>query len=1137
MKSTSESFDRARAAVLARVGALQGLRLSARLLGGVFMFLIGLALRVALFGLADSKLPYVTFLPAVAAAATLFGRAGGLVVVALSLIAAPALAPAFDRVDWLRFAGFFGGGLVVIAVAELARLAQARAHAAGLARQGEALLTHFIEQAPAAMAMFDRDMRYLATSGRWRATFGRADDLVGRRVDELFPKIPARWSDAHARGLSGETLHGDRELYPREDGAQQWLRWQIQPWRGPNGDIGGIVIYAEDISESLRDQERTRQSEAALRALGDNLPDSVIYRFTRDADGAPRFLHISAGVARLNGLSVEEVLADGDKLVSQILPEFRGGAMAAAAAALRAQSDFALDAPMRRPDGELRWMRMRARPDVQPDGAVVWNGVAMDVTDEMRRAARAREEARRQSFVLRLADALKPLSDPLDIMAVASETLGRALVCDQVVYGEIDERQEFATITREWTGGAMPTSLGVHRLNDFGPELIERLKRGLVNVIEDTAADPCAGSEICVQTYRAREIGAFICAPLIKDGRLVSVLSIHHRIRRRWSALDIALVGETAERTWAAVERARSEAALRDSEERLRFALRAANAGVWSWSLDTDESIWSEELWGLFGLDPRKCEASYEAWRESVHPDDREMAEKTIAEALAKEDEVESEWRTNAPPGAERWLLSRGGALRDADGRVRRYIGVVIDITDRKKSEQRIGYLAHHDTLTGLPNRTAFNQRLAAAVARADRSKSSVAMLCMDLDRFKEVNDVYGHAVGDELLRRVADALQGAARDARIARVGGDEFMTLVEGDTPAAGAAELGARLRDAVAAPFDIDGRQLRIGLSVGAALYPDHGDLQTALANADAALYRAKAAGGGNVRLFDSGLDSRLRAGNALFQDLSKALERGELSLHYQPQARRDGEVFGFEALLRWRHPERGFVSPDLFIPLAEERGLIGALGEFALREAAREAASWPKPLSVAVNLSPVQFQKDGLVGAVHAVLLATGLRAERLELEITEGVLVNDFSRVSAILRQLKAMGARIALDDFGAGYSSLAYLQSLPFDKIKIDRSFISGLPANAGSQAIVRAIVGLGRGLNVPLIAEGVETPAQLEFLGAAGCGEAQGFLIGAPQPIESYAALVGRKPAGRVRRASAAGPAVVFPARAERAG
>ena len=439
----------------------------------------------------------------------------------------------------------------------------------------------------------------------------------------------------------------------------------------------------------------------------------MVYRLTADPEGHPRFLYISAGVAQLNGLSAEEVLADAGKLVSQVLPDQALALRAAKDACGRTGADLAFDVPMRRRDGVVRWMRLRARPDLRPDGAVIWNGVYTDVSEEIWLDALQREEARRQSFVLALADALKRLSNPLEVMSAASEILGRALACNQVVYAEIDDGQEFAINRREWTDGAMPTSLGAHRLADFGPELIDRLLAGQINAIEDIAADPRAGAVNVAATYAARSIGAFVAVPLIKDGRLVTVLSIHNRDRRHWTALDIAMIEETAERTWAAVERARTGEALRDSEERLRLALRAANAGAWSWSLETNDSIWSEDLWSVYGLDPQSAKASYETWRESVHPDDRDATVKAIDEAVAAERDFEMEWRTNAPPGGERWLLSRAGPLRDADGKARRYIGVVIDITDRKKSEQKIGYLAHHDTLTGLPNRAAFNQRLA----------------------------------------------------------------------------------------------------------------------------------------------------------------------------------------------------------------------------------------------------------------------------------------------------------------------------------------------------------------------------------------------------------------------------------------
>jgi EAL domain-containing protein (putative c-di-GMP-specific phosphodiesterase class I) len=304
------------------------------------------------------------------------------------------------------------------------------------------------------------------------------------------------------------------------------------------------------------------------------------------------------------------------------------------------------------------------------------------------------------------------------------------------------------------------------------------------------------------------------------------------------------------------------------------------------------------------------------------------------------------------------------------------------------------------------------------------------------------------------------------------------------------------------------------MRVGLTIGVGLFPQDGADATALvANADAALSRAKSEARGSIRFFEMAMDAQLRDKRALQQDLRKAIERNELELHYQPQASIDGTVTGFEALARWHHPRRGLVPPGDFIPLAEESGIIGALGEWVLRTACLEAASWPKPLHIAVNLSPVQFQHDDLPSLVHGILLETGLAPSRLELEITEGVLIGDFTGAVAILRRLKNLGVRIAMDDFGTGYSSLSYLQSFPFDSIKIDRAFIANLGHSQQSKTIVRAVIALSRGLNVPVLAEGVETEEQLRFLAAEKCAAVQGYLIGRPKPIADYGKLVGRKP------------------------
>jgi predicted signal transduction protein with EAL and GGDEF domain len=371
---------------------------------------------------------------------------------------------------------------------------------------------------------------------------------------------------------------------------------------------------------------------------------------------------------------------------------------------------------------------------------------------------------------------------------------------------------------------------------------------------------------------------------------------------------------------------------------------------------------------------------------------------------------------------------------------------------------------------------------------------------------------VFGHGVGDDLLRELSRRLRDRAGDAFLARLGGDEFVIITpNGDQPALAEA-MAAGLLEAVAADLEINGQHLRVGISIGVAIFPDDGaDATTLLNNTDAALYRAKIAGRGKTRFFEVEMDNRLRERRAIQHELSSAIARNELHLHYQPQARIDGEVIGFEALLRWNNPQRGMVSPATFIPIAEESGLIMEIGEWVLRQACNEAASWPRPLQIAVNLSPIQFRHGDLAALVHSVLLETGLAPVRLELEITEGVLVEDFARGLSILRRLKALGVRIAMDDFGTGYSSLSYLQAFPFDKIKIDQSFISNLKTNPQSAAIVCAVVGLARGLNLPVLAEGVETSAQLDFLVTESCDEVQGYLIGRPQPIAQYSKLIGR--------------------------
>jgi diguanylate cyclase (GGDEF)-like protein len=426
-------------------------------------------------------------------------------------------------------------------------------------------------------------------------------------------------------------------------------------------------------------------------------------------------------------------------------------------------------------------------------------------------------------------------------------------------------------------------------------------------------------------------------------------------------------------------------------------------------------------------------------------------------------------------------------------------------------SAKKIEYVERHDPLTDLPNRLAFGEQLAVEIEAARVSGRRFGIIFIDLERFKEINEVFGHGVADRLLKKVAIRLRSAVGSAFLARLGGDDFNIIVTGGEQPAVTEELAKHIQELVADGFHIDGEIVHTRVSIGIAVYPlDGADAATLMINADAALSRAKRDGQGALCFFEAETDKQERDRNALQQELASAIEHNELKLFYQPQAKIGGEVTGFEALLRWDHPTRGRVGPNIFIPLAEDNGLIIPIGTWVLREACRQAASWPRPLAVSVNLSPVQFHYSDLPALVISILMETGLPPHRLELEITEGILISDFDRAIGILRRLKALGVCISMDDFGTGYSSLRYLQAFPFDKIKVDKSFIDQIDHNVQSQAIIRAVIGLAHGLALPVVAEGVETEEQLAFLKLEHCDEVQGYLIGRPLPIENYAALVG---------------------------
>jgi diguanylate cyclase (GGDEF)-like protein/PAS domain S-box-containing protein len=473
--------------------------------------------------------------------------------------------------------------------------------------------------------------------------------------------------------------------------------------------------------------------------------------------------------------------------------------------------------------------------------------------------------------------------------------------------------------------------------------------------------------------------------------------------------------------------------------------------------------------------------------------------------------------RPNEPIEGE--LLHADGARRpvelllrtvDYGGKPRHAIAVR-DLQARKQAEQHIRFLAHYDSLTGLPNRSTFNRQLDQEIASALEKGRALAVLCLDLDRFKDVNDLFGHAAGDAALKGVAMRITAVLRDGQmLARLSGDEFAIIVPELSNPEAAGRIAENILEVLQAPNEDPDADSPISTSIGIAICPnDATERQALLSHADTALYRAKNEGRGIYRFFEASMGAAVRDRRLLEHDLRNAISRGQLHLVYQPQKDiTDGRIVGFEALLRWNHPTRGNVPPVEFIPVAEESGIIPQIGEWVLRTACSEAATWTRPLIVAVNVSAVQIHNANFAHLVHEILFETGLAPGRLELEITETALVRDLNRALATLRRIKILGVRIAMDDFGTGYSSLSNLRAFPFDKIKIDGSFIKSVNVNDQAAAIVRSVLGLGRALRLPVLAEGVETAAELAFLESELCDQVQGYLLGRPGEIAGFRQL-----------------------------
>jgi diguanylate cyclase (GGDEF)-like protein len=568
------------------------------------------------------------------------------------------------------------------------------------------------------------------------------------------------------------------------------------------------------------------------------------------------------------------------------------------------------------------------------------------------------------------------------------------------------------------------------------------------------------------------------------------------------------------------------------SEYRLANAQRIAGIGDWELDLVGGSLTRSEEIYRIFDRNPGDLPATSAIPPEIVHPGDRQLVEDFINSAKSRGEDFKLDFRIVLRDGSTRYVHGQGEVLRDTSGKVIKLVGTIQDISVRKLAEKQIEHLALHDSLTGLPNPRFFKDHIGMALAEAERMNYKLAVLFLDLDRFKNVNDSLGHGVGDLLLKEVAARVtkclrkgDAVARDAKssqenvLARMGGDEFTILLTTLRHAEDAARVAQRILDALASPCLIEGHEIFISASIGISIYPeDGGDVGTLLKNADTAMYSAKEEGRKNYKFFKEPMNKAARATLSLESDLHNALRQTEFILHYQPQVHiASRAIVGVEALIRWQHPRRGMVPPLEFIPLAEERGLITPISEWVLRSACAQASAWQKAglgnITVAVNMASTSFKRLDLVMMVLDVLEKSGLDPTNLELEVTESVMMHDGETVLATLKKLKDIGIRLSIDDFGTGYSSLSYLQRFPLDALKIDRTFVSNIDKPEGN-AIALAIIALGKSLNLMIIAEGVETEHQEKFLREHGCEYMQGYLYSRPVPADEMTRLLQKQKA-----------------------
>ena len=945
-------------------------------------------------------------------------------------------------------------------------------------RRSEALYQATFDHAAVGMAHADPSGKFLRVNPKLCEILGYTEEelLHLSWLEVTHPDDVERSAEltAKMRADPGVRLPELEKRYRCKDGTERWGLASVALVRGSDGRPEYFVSVLKDITARKRAETVAEESELRFRQLAENIHEV----FWLTDPGKNEILYVSPAYEQIWGRTCESLYASPRDWIEAIHVEDRAKVLLAAqkqGAGEYAAGEYDEEYRIVRPDGSIRWIRDRAFPVVRDGRVYRVTGIAEDVTDRKRTADELRESERR----------FRDMLGNVELIAMTLDREARITYCNDHL--------------SRLTGWPREELVGKNWFDVFIPaEINESMKTVFAGVLNDLPSCWHYENEIVTRAGERRLIRWNNSVLRSASGEVNGTASIGEDI----------------------TESKRAQEAIQRADARYRATFDQAGVGIVHATLEGRYMRANRKMCDMLGYE--EAELVGRGFNDVTHPEDRKLTADLAAALRDSPDATlipEYEKRYVCKDGRMVWGAVSISLVRDAQGRPEYFIALIKDVTARKDAEEKLIYRAHYDPLTELPNRTLFYDRLAQMLNQARRHDRTFGLMVVDLDRFKSVNDTLGHSHGDRLLQDVAKRLSQCVRSGdTVARVGGDEFAIVAADLAHAQDAAIVAQKVLESLAEPFDLDGHEVFIGASVGIATFPvDGSEGGLLIKNADAAMFRAKELGRNNYQFYTAAMNERAMDNMLLENDLRRALERHEFRLHFQPKARlRDGCVAGFEALLRWERPGKGLVSPAQFVPVLEDTGLIVPVGEWVIRAAFAQLRAWQEegrePRPVAVNLAAKQFVHPDIVAVVDAAVRESGMPAELLEVEITESDAMENPERTLTVLQQLEERGVRIAIDDFGTGYSSLSYLKRFPVDTVKLDRSFVKGLPDDSEDASIALAVVTMAHSLGLEVVAEGVETVAQRRFLAEHGCDQMQGYLLARALPAAECARFLGTR-------------------------